>query len=78
VPKEPVIFNASIQKNISFGKTDFSAEQLYRAAYLAQALCFIEDNNETDDKKRLETINFELKSVITNLIPMFRRFDGLI
>jgi len=78
VPQVPVIFNASIKANISFGRTDVSAEQIYRAAYLAQALSFIEESNETDDRLRVHFMNVELKSVLTSLLSMFKKFDCLL
>jgi ATP-binding cassette subfamily B protein/subfamily B ATP-binding cassette protein MsbA len=43
VPQRPLLFNGSVRENIVFGRADVSAEQLARAAALAQATHFINE-----------------------------------
>lgn len=50
VQQEPILFNTTIKENIRYGKLDATDEEIYKAAYLANALTFIESNLEDLDK----------------------------
>ena len=76
VTSAPVIFNASIKENISFGRKELSDEQIYRAALLAQATSFIEDA-EPDRERRAQSIKVRLRETITDLSRSFKQLEGL-
>lgn len=48
ITQVPEILNASIRENIVFGRRDVSDEQIYRAAFLANACGFIEDTESNE------------------------------
>ena len=78
VMQEPVLFNTDIKKNILFGKPDATDEEIYIAAKKANALQFIEknDDNLTEAEKE-ELLNQEYQKAFDKLSNTFPKLASL-
>lgn len=52
--QEPILFNTTIKENVLYGQLDASDFEVRRACELANALQFIESNQEEQDKEKYE------------------------
>ena len=70
--QDPVILNTSIADNIALGCSQVSPEQLYRAAFLAEAISFIESPPESEDSDALQAlISKDLQATLESISPLF-------
>lgn len=68
VMQEPVLFNKDIKTNIRFGKPDATDEEVYIAAKKANALGFIEQNeDDMSAEEKAEKLDKELKECFSVL-----------
>jgi ABC-type sugar transport system ATPase subunit len=52
VMQEPILFNTSIRENIAFGKPDATDEEIFKAAFRANAIEFIETIKEIEHESK--------------------------
>lgn len=68
VMQEPVLFNKDIKTNIRFGKPDATDEEVYIAAKKANALGFIEQNeDDLSAEEKAQKLDNELKECFSVL-----------
>ena len=61
VMQEPILFNTNIRNNIAFGKPDATDEEIFKAAFRANAIEFIETIKEVEVQGSTDKLYFSQK-----------------